>query len=498
MECASSVSRMSKLTGSSSLAIVRWFGQALLVWLVLARCGLAQSEGVQAVDWSRFADIKGVDDGDAFGKSLAVVLQNQSRFLFGWIESQYPIKEDSKGGKVYSFSSGTEGKVRPLAHFAWGNAILLKTGIYDSAVTGVSPGDALRRTELAIRGVAMTHRANNLDTKTAWGQGLKRPRSWQAAYWAAHAAQPAWMLWDSIGAETKEAVAKMVKYEADAFVDYEVPYWKNRDGSSRDPTDTKAEENAWNGCLLSVAQAMLPNDANVARWRKKASELAISAYARQSDLECTTLVDGQPVKQWLKGYNTFSDGVVINHDLAHPGYMACHALSYEAMVDAALAGQRVPQSAFYNDLVTWKAFTEVNFVPGTNPYDAKVKIMPPGGTILHQKADGTPDPVPYFPNGDDWFKNLAADVNFVLLCTYASVRKLDAGQSVKALDWAAVELDALRKLQRRAGHDGNIYQDDDCKANPAFEDVDGYRQLAEAWLIHWLSRHDRLAPIGER
>lgn len=441
--------------------------------------------------------MKGAEDGDAFGKSLAIVLQNQSRFLFGWIKSQYPIKEDSSGARAYIFSSGTEGKVRPLAHFAWGNAVLLKTGVYDPAVTGLSPEDALDRTKLAIRGVAMTHRVNNSNSKTAWGQGLKHRLSWQAAYWAAHAAQAAWMLWGSIDDETKEAVAKMVKFEADAFVDYEVPYWKNPDGTSSDPSDTKAEENAWNSRILSVAQAMLPRDANVVRWQKKASELMISAFSRQSDLDSTASVDGQPVKQWLKGFNTFDDGVVINHNLAHPGYMACHTLTYETMVDATLAGQLIPQSAFYNDLVTWKAFTEVNFTPGTNPYGAKVQVLSPGGTILRRQDDGTPDPVPYFPNGDDWSKNLATDVNFVLLCTYADVRKLDAGRSVKALDWAVAELDVLRKLQLRAGHDGNIFRDDDCKADPAFEDVDAYRQLAEAYLIHWLNRHDCLCPISD-
>ncbi len=147
--------------------------------------------------------------------------------------------------------------------------------------------------------------------------------------------------------------------------------------------------------------------------------------------------------------------------------------------------------------MTWDTFTKVRFVPGTNPYGAKVVVLSPGGTILHKKADGTPDPIPYFPNGDDWSKNPAADVDFVYFCVYAEVRGLDAGQSVDARDWATVELDALRKLQLRPGHNGNLYQTGDWKDDPAREDIDTYRQLSAAWLIHWLAQNRQLSPIGD-
>ncbi len=345
MKFASSVIRLLSIKNCLFVVAVRWIVLATICTFFFAANGFPQSQSVQAVDWSRYAGMTGVQAGDTFGKHIANVLQNQSHYLYGWINSHYATGT-SNGVPAYSFTGGTESKVRPLAHFAWGNAVMLKTGIYDPAVTGLSRSDALHRTVLAIRGVAMTHRVNNADSKTCWGQGLGNRRSWQAAYWAAHGAEAAWMLWDSIGVETKEAVAKMVKYEADAFINYDVPYWKNADGTSSDPTDTKAEENAWNSRILTVAQAMMPNDTNVARWRTKASELMVSAYSRQSDLQSTALVDGMQVRQWIKGYNTFNDGVVINHGLAHPGYMACHTLTYETMIDATLAGQLIPQSAF--------------------------------------------------------------------------------------------------------------------------------------------------------
>lgn len=466
--------------------------------LALSAGGYAssQSQTVQPINWSKYAGMTGVQPNDAFGQSITTVLQNQSRYLHGWIDSHYQTGS-LNGVQAYTFAVGGERSVRPLAHFALGNAIMLKTGTFDAAVTGLSQRELIHRTELAIRAVAMSHLANNTDPTTGWGQNLARGKSWQAAYWASRGAQAAWILWDDLGSQTRQAVVKMVKYEADAFIDYTVPYWANSDGSITTPGDTKAEENGWNSRILSVAQAMLSNDPNVKLWRAKASELMVSSYARPSDVNNATLVDGKPVKQWIKGYNTFEDGVLVNHDRAHPGYMACHCLTYETMIDATLAGQYIPQSAFFNDQVTWDAMTNVNFVAGTNPYGTKADIMPPGGTILRLKADGTPDPVIYFPNGDDWSRNPAADVNCVLLCTYARIRGLDAGQSVTAAQRAAAEINALRTLQTRAGHDGNLYQIGDWKGDPGGDDIDAYRELSEAWLIHWLDRNNQLSPIGD-
>jgi hypothetical protein len=485
------------ICGKRSLHLREAFRRCLPVVLVLtfAASGFAQFPYVRPINWSKYAGMTGVQPGDHFGREIAVILQNQSHYLFNWIDSTY-TRASLQGVSVYSFPSRAETHVRPLAHFAVGNAIAIKTGIYDPAVAGLSQSDALYRTELAIRGVAMTHRSNNTNAKTSWGQGLSTRKSWQAAYWASRGAQAAWMLWDAISAETRQAVANMVKYEADAFIHYTVPYWRNPDGTTNYPGDTKAEENAWNSRILTVAQAMMPNDPHVNLWRNKASELMVSSYSRQSDLDNTTVVDGKPIKQWIAGYNTFNDGVLVNHDLAHPGYMECHNLTYETLLDATLAEQFIPQSAFFNDQITWNAMTEVNFPVGANPYGAVSNIRPPGGTILHKRADGTPDPAPYFPNGDDWSKNLKTDVNFVLLNVYTDVRGLDAGQSVEASTWAAVELKALRDLQTRPGHTGNLYENGDWTDDPAREDIDAYRKLSQAWMIHWLDQHDQISPVS--
>ncbi|MBN1852376.1 MAG: hypothetical protein JW829_06615 [Pirellulales bacterium] len=455
----------------------------------------AQYQNVQPVDWSKYVGMTGIQPGDTFGQDINTILNNESRYLYSWVNSNYQLETYKYFNDVPGYYGGSlDGDgVRPLAHFAWGNAVMLRTGTYDPTITQLQESVALERTEYAIRGVAMTHMANRPDS-SGWGQGTAYG-TWQGAYWASRGAQAGWMLWDLINTETKTAVANMVKHEADHFINYTVPYWRNPDGSTNFPGDTKAEENAWNSRVLTIAQAMMPDDPNVDLWRRKASELMVSSYSRESDIDNTILMDGKPVNEWIHGYNTFDDGVLVNHNRAHPGYMTVHTLTFDTLVDTSLAGQYIPESAFFNDQVNWNATTELNFVVGANPYGTGLNL-PPGGTIFNKKPDGTLDPTPYFPNGDDWSSNPAADVNYVLHLVYGAVRNLDTGQEVDAMDWAQVEVDALRNLQLRSGHDGNIYENGDWASDRDGNEIDTYRELSESWLVHWLDQHNQLSPIS--
>src|SRR5258706_8396968 len=111
------------------------------------------------------------------------------------------------------------------------------------------------------------------------------------------------MIWEKWPATTRTYVTNMTTYEANRFVNYDVTYWANPDGTLNTPGDTKAEENAWNSRMLSVAVAMMPNNATSQLWRAKASELMVSSFARPSDLTNTTVLDGESVANWLHGYN---------------------------------------------------------------------------------------------------------------------------------------------------------------------------------------------------
>ena len=232
---------------------------------------------VVPVDWPSYAKQMGVQRDDAFGQALTKVLQNEARYELQWVAADHDIVKNIRGWEGVEcyypkFSSfGYEQAVRPLAGFAYGMAALLKTGIYSPSVAGQSQTEAIHRVELAIRGAALTNVANT-GAGYRWGQGLSAAQSWEAAYWAGMTADAAWWLWDDLRRETQRAVANMVVHDADAFLEYTVRYWADKDGRILTPGDTKAEENAWNSHLLAAAQAMMPNHPHAARWRQKASD----------------------------------------------------------------------------------------------------------------------------------------------------------------------------------------------------------------------------------
>ena len=334
----------------------------LLVSLGVA-CGgsvaRGQVEHVRPIPWSSFASGAAVQPGDAFGAKLVRLLQRQSGYVLSEVDRDYANRDDlpEYPGVAFYYPFGhhesTEQSIRPLGDFALGIAVLLKTGIYSSEAAGVDRDEALRRTELAIRGVAFTHCANRA-TGRNWGGRCDDSTCWQAAYWVSLGGQAAWMLWDDLDADTRRAVAKMIVYEADSFRDYKVPYTKDLDGNSARPGDTKSEENAWNARLLAVAQAMMPDHPHVAQWRQKASELQVSAYSRPSDKTNETIVDGKPARQWINGSNIAEDGVIVNHNMIQPDYTACDAeLRGVTAMAASLAGQQIPESTFFNAKVVY-------------------------------------------------------------------------------------------------------------------------------------------------
>lgn len=483
----------------------------LLLGAPLACGGAPDSIGlVREIDWSRFKGTLGVKEGDTFGTSVVDALRQSLTYLEPWIAREYPIVEAKDGQEYYappfakrikeSEAMGHEGAVRPLALFAWSKAAMIKTGVYPA--TGKELEAAVHDTELAIRGVALTH-LQHKSGGYSWGALESSSHDWQSIYWASSCAGAAWMLWDRMHPSTKALVVKMMEYEANRFAspttNLPADYWRNRNGKLKHAEgwgDSKAESNGWIARGLVVAQAMMPEHPNAARWREKASEFMVSSYTRPSDLENTTLVDGKPVKDWIDGYNTFEDGVLLNHDRAHPAYMTAHAFTYSTVVDASLAGHYIPQSSFFNEQVTWDAMTRLVFKTGEDKYGTGPN-RPPGGTIYHKKADGTLDATPYFPNGNSWVENPQADVDYVLFDLYASVRGLDAGQEVKAIDWAAARVAALAHLQARPGHHGNFYQPGDWESAQDIIEVVTLQELTEAWVVWWLHSNGKISPVAD-
>jgi hypothetical protein len=468
---------------------------------------------VRPIDWTKYTEIRGVKDGDAFGKKISESLQRESSYLNSWIATEYPLHTNAVGLKYYdppTAKMGYEGAVRPLAQFAWSKAVMIQTGIYPAK--GKALQDAIADTELAIRGVAFSH-VSQVPGDKSWGAVEETSsHDWQSAYWASTCAAAAWMLWEHLHPTTKATVVQMLEYEANRFAspttNLPADYWKDKNGKvAHESTafldghiggggDSKAESDGWIARAFVVAQAMMPEHPNAALWRKKASEFMIASYSRESDLKNTTKIDGKPVKDWLNGFNTFDEGVLLNHDMVHPGYMTAHAFTYSTLVDASLAGQYIPESSFFNEQITWDALTKLNFPAGEDRYGTG-KNRPPGGTAYQKKADGTLNPTPYFPSGDSWSDKPEADVDYVLFNVYAAVRGLDAGQDVRAIDWATAQVDALRGLQARPGHRGNFYEAGDFTAAQDVIEVVTFQDLTEAWMVWWLHQHNMISPVSD-
>jgi hypothetical protein len=79
----------------------------------------------------------------------------------------------------------------------------------------------------------------------------------------------------------------MAADQADRFLNYSVPYYQDSTDRILSPGDTKAEENAWNADLTSLATAMLPNSQHlglVDAEESRADDLVVSrmivAYRR--------------------------------------------------------------------------------------------------------------------------------------------------------------------------------------------------------------------------
>src|SRR5690625_4617887 len=181
-----------------------------------------------------------------------------------------------------------EHSIRPIAAEATALATALATDEYSEEVTGIARDIAVEKTVRLISSLAHAHYSN---MRSGWSSNS----SWQGALWAALTSQAAWLMWDDLSEEDQRLVGVMLETEANRFIDYEVPYWKDPEGNEIFHGDTKAEENSWNSMILQLATAMMPEHPNHQAWTEKNLELLISSHARPSDLDNDSIVNGKAV-----------------------------------------------------------------------------------------------------------------------------------------------------------------------------------------------------------
>ena len=387
-----------------------------------------------------------------------------------WDDFDRGLPRDAQG-QYLDLGGTAEPSIRPPGSEALALAVSLATGGYDGQVTGVPRSSARDVAVRLTRSIAYRHQANS---PGGWGE------HWQSALWAFNAAFAGWLLWDDLSPADRTLVERMVVAEADRFLDYQVPYYADPDGTVNTPGDSKAEENAWNAAFLNLAVSMLPGHPNHAVWQHKALELMVSSYSRPADLQRADRVNGRPVRDWLNGSNIFDDGTLVNHSRIHPDYFTSIAQVAGAPVAYGLAGLPTPRAAFFNADLVYDALVDHSF--GSPPYGA------PGGTIYLRDATGRATSGIYYPQGNDW--GTSRQLHFLLLDTLADAYGFDRRASVPAAEWAAAHASRALEMQARFT-DGRTY-------GAGSEDTYAGREewvallAGRAYLTRWLAHNDRL------
>ncbi|GAA4303596.1 hypothetical protein [Compostibacter hankyongensis] len=419
-----------------------------------------RTDSVKPIDWSRF---KKDTTQDGASLRLKHILLNAIRYNFTvW----YAEKFASQTGEYLDL-----GGIRPPVCAALALATAVRFGIYDASVAGLTEKEAVKRAVRIIASAAYSHKAN---TPKGWGN------DWQTAMWANLAGTAAWLLWDELSATDRELVRKMVEYEADRFLTYEVPYCVDDSGNIKYRGDTKAEENAWNSGVLQLATAMMPDHVNRNVWMDKNIELMISAYARPDDLASTKMLHGRQVKDWLKGSNAYDEGTVVNHSIIHPDYMTSIGQVVNAPFPYTLAGMTTPAAALFNADYVYKSLVDLNFK--SPPYRA------PGGTIYQ---DGSPDI--YYPQGNDWGTHRR--MNFAMIDVYADVLGFDNLVTQKGAYWERYHDQMVLDMQSRHA-DGRTY-------SARSEDTNAGREqwvallAARAYEAMWLKHQHKMTFSNE-
>ncbi|MBN1908852.1 MAG: hypothetical protein JW818_03860 [Pirellulales bacterium] len=325
--------------------------------------------------------------------------------------------------------------IRPNTGIIEGLAFLCRFGPYDEKLTGRSR-DSLRDDVLfpMMRYCVATHVTGDRAT----GDGRPWGDAWQSAHWAQMLGHAAWWTWDDLPEDLRRGVRRVVAHEADRIARAKPPHQLHR--------DTKAEENAWNSQILSIAVVLMPEDARRAKWETAFQKWALSAFLRPADATSDKIVDGRTVAEQFTGANLSDDFTLENHGFVHPDYMSTFSLSLGCTLHYRLTGRREPEALLHN-------------VPGI--YDnLKWFALPDGGCV--------------YPNGQDWelFRHPIWFYRHVLMSVYA--------QDPDAWSLMNRSLDALDKMQRRYPS-GRIYGPGESFFPSAHSNL--FRYLARGWLV---------------
>jgi hypothetical protein len=389
---------------------------------------MASSPLVAPIDWGSFS--AGLPT-DGNSQRIGTILNHTNKYaLTTWYNS---VKNfDAQTGTYLDLGGVSESNVRPAASEALALATSTQTGVYNAATSGVDLATARARAGKLVRSVAYRHKVN---LTGGWGD------QWQSPLWAAYCGVAGWLMWDdpSLSSTDEQNVRQMVEYEANRFIGYRAPYYRDTAGTILSPGDSKAEENSWNAMLLLTATAMMPEHANRDAWYCKGLELALSAFARPVDTASGVVINGRSMAHWLYGSNINNDGTLINHSILHPDYMTTVSHSDYAALVSALAGIPTPLAVLFNNDIVYDALVDLNFAAGS-AYPPGPPLFPSGGTIYRDNSSSI-----YYPQGNDW--GTARRMHFVVSDVQARALGFDNLASQKGDYWEPYHAQTVLDMQ---------------------------------------------------
>ncbi len=358
-------------------------------------------------------------------------MQDQARYLLGIVRTW----DKDPAMRLLTDSRSQEHWIRPNTGAVQGYCFLFRFGPYDEKIVGVSRRDLLEKTIVPMmRYLVATHRTGTRTT----GDGKPWGDAWQSAHWAQMLGRGAWWVWDDLPDDLRQGVRRVVAHEAGRFVRAQPPH--------RIRGDTKAEENAWNAQIFSVAVLLMPDDPRRGDWEKAFQKWVLSSFLRPADAESDTVVDGRPVREQFTGACVYDDYTLENHGFIHPDYMTTFSLSLGCGVDYAMSGRRPPEALLFNVAGIYE--------------NLKWFVLPDGGFV--------------YPNGQDWtlFRHPGWTHVHTLMAAYG--RDPDAWQLVER------SVAAMEKMQARNAS-GAIF----CQGEYFFPSTQTDRMVALScdWLV---------------
>ncbi|NHC47320.1 hypothetical protein [Motilibacter aurantiacus] len=410
-----------------------------------------------------------VGELDAAGKARAALLTSERYLLGAGYMSQTVVRQPYADLFAPWQPNQIEYAVRIPAMRALTLAVGLSTNGYDEGLVGAPAERAQDYVSWLVRSISCEHAAF---TPGGWGYG------WQTAHWAMLAGLAAWLTWDELPPQVREYTATMLVAEADQQLTVAVPYWRDRSGAEVSPGDTKAEENSWNGALLGLAAAMMPDHPHAVLWQRKAVDYQVSSFATQWDAQSSRRVNGVPVSRRLAGWNAEPNGTVVNQSLVSPDYISTVQQNWWNAAFARLADADAPEAAYVNADLVWDAFT-------TEAY-------------TRADADGTvttstiyrPDGQVFFPQGSRW--GTIRRAQFASLDAFRLLTTQDPAEREEAWDYLSMHLDGQLALQAR-NSDGRTFQ-------PGEDNYPGREEYASSMVaMAWLGIYlDGWLPIDTR